>query len=121
MNVGVDTLPPLPADPGDRNRTSPFAFTGNRFEFRALGSSMPASASQTALNTIMSDSLDYAATRLEKLSGGDPEKLHAAVGKLIQEIVEEHSAVIFNGDGYSEIWHQEAERRGPTTGPRPKP
>lgn len=73
---------------------------------------MPASASQTALNTIMSDSLDYAATRLEKLSGGDPEKLHAAVGKLIQEIVEEHSAVIFNGDGYSEIWHQEAERRG---------
>ena len=112
MNVGVDTLPPLPADPGDRNRTSPFAFTGNRFEFRALGSSMPASASQPALNTIMSDSLDYAATRLEKLSGGDPEKLHAAVGKLIQEIVEEHSAVIFNGDGYSEIWHQEAERRG---------
>ena len=112
MNVGVDTLPPLPADPGDRNRTSPFAFTGNRFEFRALGSSMPASASQTALNTIMSDSLDYAATRLEKLSGGDPEKLHAAVGKLIQEIVEEHSAVIFNGDGYSEIWHQEAARRG---------
>ena len=112
MNVGVDTLPPLPADPGDRNRTSPFAFTGNRFEFRALGSSMPASASQTALNTIMADSLDYAATRLENLSGGDPEKLHAAVGKLIQEIVEEHSAVIFNGDGYSEIWHQEAERRG---------
>ena len=112
MNVGVDTLPPLPADPGDRNRTSPFAFTANRFEFRALGSSMPASASQTALNTIMADSLDYAATRLEKLSGGDPEKLHAAVGKLIQEIVEEHSAVIFNGDGYSEIWHQEAERRG---------
>ncbi len=112
MSVGVDTLPPLPADPGDRNRTSPFAFTGNRFEFRALGSSMPASASQTALNTMMADSLDYAATRLEMLSGGDPEKLHAAVGKLIQEIVEDHSAVIFNGDGYSEIWHQEAERRG---------
>ncbi len=112
MNVGVDTLPPLPADPGDRNRTSPFAFTGNRFEFRALGSSMPASASQTALNTMMAESLDYAATRLEKLSCGDSEKLHAAVGSLIQEIIEEHSAVIFNGDGYSEIWHQEAERRG---------
>ena len=126
MNVGVDTLPPLPADPGDRNRTSPFAFTGNRFEFRALGSSMPASASQTALNTIMSDSLDYAATRLEKLSGGETVAFNGAVctkkqtepparysqGKLIQEIVEEHSAVIFNGDGYSEIWHQEAERRG---------
>ncbi len=112
MNVGVDTLPPLPADPGDRNRTSPFAFTGNRFEFRALGSGMPASASQTALNTMMADSLDYAATRLEKLCGGDPEKLHVAVTALIQEIMEEHSAVIFNGDGYSEIWHQEAERRG---------
>jgi len=112
MNVGVDTLPPLPADPGDRNRTSPFAFTGNRFEFRALGSGMPASASQTALNTMMADSLDYAATRLEKLCGGDPEKLHVAVTSLIQEIMEEHSAVIFNGDGYSEIWHQEAERRG---------
>ena len=112
MDLGVDVLPNFIKDNTDRNRTSPFAFTGNRFEFRALGSSMPASASQTALNTIMSDSLDYAATRLEKLSGGDPEKLHAAVGKLIQEIVEEHSAVIFNGDGYSEIWHQEAERRG---------
>ena len=112
MSVGVDTLPPLPADPGDRNRTSPFAFTGNRFEFRALGSGMPASASQVALNTIMADSLDFAATRLEKATGGDPEKLHAAVTALIQEIMEEHSAVIFNGDGYSEVWQQEAERRG---------
>ncbi len=61
---------------------------------------------------MMADSLDYAATRLEKLCGGDPEKLHVAVTALIQEIMEEHSAVIFNGDGYSEIWHQEAERRG---------
>lgn len=112
MNVGVDTLPPLPADPGDRNRTSPFAFTGNRFEFRALGSSMPASATQAVLNTIMADSLDFAATRLERLTEGDPGKRNAAVHTLIQEIMEEHSAVIFNGDGYSEVWHQEAERRG---------
>ena len=112
LNIGVSTSPELMADDSDRNRTSPFAFTGNRFEFRALGSGMPASASQTALNTMMADSLDYAATRLEKLCGGDPEKLHVAVTALIQEIMEEHSAVIFNGDGYSEIWHQEAERRG---------
>ena len=95
MNVGVDTLPPLPADPGDRNRTSPFAFTGNRFEFRALGSSMPASATQAVLNTIMADSLDFAATRLERLTEGDPGKRNAAVHTLIQEIMEEHSAVIF--------------------------
>ena len=110
MNVGVDTLPPLPADPGDRKPRAP-----SRLPATASNSARSAPvcppASQTALNTIMSDSLDYAATHLEKLSGGDPEKLHAAVGKLIQEIVEEHSAVIFNGDGYSEIWHQEAGGR----------
>lgn len=112
MNVGVDTLPPLPTDPGDRNRTSPFAFTGNRFEFRALGSGMPASASQVVLNTIMADSLDFAATRLEKTTEGDPQKLNDAVEELIREIMEDHSAVIFNGDGYSDVWHQEAGRRG---------
>ncbi|MEG2004609.1 MAG: glutamine synthetase III [Bilophila sp.] len=111
MNVGVDTLPPLPMDPGDRNRTSPFAFTGNRFEFRALGSGMPASASQVVLNTIMADSLDFAATRLEK-STGDPQKFNTAVAELIRDVMEDHSAVIFNGDGYSDVWHQEAERRG---------
>lgn len=112
MNVGVDTLPALPADPGDRNRTSPFAFTGNRFEFRAVGSGMPASCTQVTLNTIMSDSLDFIATRLEKSTEGKPERLNAAVQDLLREIVEEHSAVIFNGDGYSEVWHAEAERRG---------
>ncbi|MDD6087752.1 MAG: glutamine synthetase III [Desulfovibrionaceae bacterium] len=112
MNVGVDILPPLAADPGDRNRTSPFAFTGNRFEFRALGSSMSASASQVALNTMMADSLDYAATRLEMLCGGNMEKLNDAVAVLVREVMEKHSAVIFNGDGYSAEWHHEAELRG---------
>lgn len=112
MTVGVDTLPPLHADPGDRNRTSPFAFTCNRFEFRALGSSMPASCTQVTLNTILSDSLDFIATRLERATEGDPEKLNPAVQEIIREIMEEHSAVIFNGDGYSTVWHQEAERRG---------
>ncbi len=112
MNIGVDTLPPLPLDPGDRNRTSPFAFTGNRFEFRAVGSSMSIAGSQVALNTMMAESLDYIATRVEAATGGDPGKLNAAVQDVIQEIIKEHGAVIFNGDGYCEKWHAEAERRG---------
>ena len=112
MSVGVDTLPPLPADPGDRNRTSPIAFTGNRFEFRAVGSSMSAAGSLAALNTIMADSLSYAADYLENFLKDDNAKLNAAVQAFIQHVIEEHSAVIFNGDGYSEIWHKEAERRG---------
>ncbi len=111
MNVGVDTLPPLPADPGDRNRTSPIAFTGNRFEFRALGSSMSASGSLTMLNTMMADSMSFAADYLENFLK-QSDNLNDAVQSLIQEIIEEHSAVIFNGDGYSSIWHKEAERRG---------
>ncbi len=112
MHVGVDTLPVLPADPGDRNRTSPFAFTCNRFEFRALGSGMSAADSITALNTIMAESLEFAADRLEQLMAGDAARLNAAVQTLIQEIVEEHSNVIFNGDGYSEAWQKEAAKRG---------
>lgn len=112
MNVGVDTLPPLPADPGDRNRTSPIAFTGNRFEFRAVGSSMSAAGSLAALNTIMADSLHYAAEYMEGQLKGDASRLNEAVQSFIQHIIEEHSAVVFNGDGYSEIWHKEAERRG---------
>lgn len=111
MNVGVDTLPPLPADPGDRNRTSPVAFTGNRFEFRAVGSSMSAAGPLAALNTIMADSLAHAADFLVgSLSKGL--NLNAAVQEYIQHVIEEHSAVIFNGDGYSEVWHKEAVRRG---------
>ncbi len=112
MHIGVDTLPPLPIDPGDRNRTSPFAFTGNRFEFRAVGSSMSIAGSQVALNTIMAESLDYIATKLEAATGGDDKKLNAAVQAVIQDIMKEHDAIIFNGDGYSEEWHKEAEKRG---------
>ena len=112
MNIGVDTLPPLPMDPGDRNRTSPFAFTGNRFEFRAVGSCQSIAGSQVALNTMMSESLDYIATKLEAATAGDPAKLNAAVQSVIQEIIKEHDAVVFNGDGYSEEWHAEAEKRG---------
>ena len=111
MNVGVDTLPPLPTDPGDRNRTSPFAFTGNRFEFRALGSSQSAADSITALNAIMADSLGHAADFLEgDLARG--KDLNTAIQHYVQHVIEEHRAVIFTGDGYSSIWHAEAERRG---------
>ena len=111
MNVGVDTLPPLPTDPGDRNRTSPVAFTGNRFEFRALGSSQSAAGSITALNAMMSESLNHAADFLEKkLAEG--KDMNVAIQSYVQHVIEEHSAIIFNGDGYSDVWHREAVRRG---------
>jgi glutamine synthetase len=112
LTVGVDVLPPLPKDAGDRNRTSPFAFTGNRFEFRAVGSNQSIAGPVTAMNTIVAESLDFIATRLEQATQGDPDRLNAAVQSILREIIEKHGAVIFNGDGYSEAWHQEAERRG---------
>lgn len=112
MTVGVDTLPPLPKDAGDRNRTSPFAFTGNKFEFRAVGSAQSLSGPLVALNTIMTESLDDIATELEKATGGDPSKLAPAVQTLLKNIINEHGAVVFNGDGYSEEWQQEAAKRG---------
>lgn len=111
MNIGVDTLPPLPTDPGDRNRTSPVAFVGNRFEFRALGSSQSAADSVTALNAMMADSLGYAADWLDReIKSG--RELNEALQSFIGHVIEEHSAVIFNGDGYSDVWHKEARRRG---------
>ena len=78
LKVGVDSLPVLPKDPGDRNRTSPFAFTGNRFEFRAVGSSQSIAGPMVAMNTIVAESLDYIATKLEKAVGDDPSKLNGA-------------------------------------------
>jgi len=112
MNIGVDTLPPLPMDPGDRNRTSPFAFTGNRFEFRAVGSSQSIAGSLVALNAMMSDSLDFLATEIEKITKGDSKKLNAAVQTVLQKLMKDHDAIIFNGDGYSDAWHKEAAKRG---------
>jgi glutamine synthetase len=111
MIIGVDTLPPLPTDPGDRNRTSPFAFTGNRFEFRAPGSGQTVAVPMIVLNTIMADSFDYMATILEKAveDGADFDK---AVQKLLTEIITEHGAVVYNGDGYIEEWQIEAAQRG---------
>ncbi len=112
LNVGVDTLPPLPKDAGDRNRTSPFAFTGNRFEFRAVGSSQSISGPLVILNSIVADSLDYVATALEKETKGDASKLNKAVQKVLKDVISESSPVLFNGDNYSEAWHQEAAKRG---------
>ncbi len=112
LEIGADVLPPLPKDAGDRNRTSPFAFTGNRFEFRAVGANQSIAGPLVAMNTIVAESLDYCATRLEEETGGDPAKLNAAVQKLLTDIMNDHGAIIFNGDGYSEEWHKEAERRG---------
>ncbi len=111
MIIGVDTLPELPTDPGDRNRTSPFAFTGNRFEFRAPGSGQTINVPMIILNTIMADSLDYMATVLEEAVEGGAD-FDSAVQKLLTEIITDHGAVVFNGDGYSENWHVEAEARG---------
>ena len=111
MIIGVDTLPPLPTDPGDRNRTSPFAFTGNRFEFRAPGSGQTVAVPLIVLNTIMADSLDYMATVLEK-AVGDGEDFDEAVQTLLTEIITEHGDVVYNGDGYSEKWQIEAAERG---------
>ena len=111
MIIGVDTLPHLPTDPGDRNRTSPFAFTGNRFEFRAPGSGQTINVPMIVLNTIMADSLDHIATALEK-AVADGEDFDGAVQSLLTDIITEHGAVVFNGDWYSENWQVEAAERG---------
>jgi len=112
LTVGVDVLPELPKDAGDRNRTSPFAFTGNRFEFRAVGASQSIAGPMVAINTIVAESLDYIANELEKAVGGDATALHAAVQRVLHDIIVDHGAIVFNGDGYSEAWHQEARERG---------
>ena len=110
MELGVDTLPELPKDTTDRNRTSPFAFTGNKFEFRGVGSSQTCAWPMTVLNTIMAESLDEVATRLEPVAGTPA--FNEEVQKLIAEMITAHSRIIFNGNGYSEEWVEEAARRG---------
>ncbi len=112
LTVGVDVLPPLPKDAGDRNRTSPFAFTGNRFEFRAVGANQSIAGPLVAMNTIVAESLDYCATKLEEATDGKKSKLNEALQDLLKEIITEHGSIVFNGDGYSEEWHAEAAKRG---------
>ena len=112
LNIGVDTLPQLPQHSGDRNRTSPLAFTGNKFEFRAVGSNQSIATPLMVLNTIVAESIDFIATKLEAAIEGDDSKLVGAIQTVLQEVMVEHGRIIFNGDGYSEAWHQEAEARG---------
>ena len=114
MKVGVHTLPRIPKDTTDRNRTSPFAFTGNKFEFRMLGSSQAVSEPNVVLNTAVAAALDEFATALE-----GAEDFHTALGNLIRDVIRTHKRIIFNGNGYDEAWIREAESRGlsnyPTT------
>src|SRR5438270_3789525 len=111
MEVGVSVLPKLPRHAGDRNRTSPFAFTGNKFEFRAVGGSQSIAGPNTVLNTIVAESLDHVATQLEKSVEGGKD-FNKAVQELLPGIIKESKKVLFNGDNYTEEWHNEAEKRG---------
>ena len=110
--LGGETLPPLPKDATDRNRTSPFAFTGNKFEFRACGSSQSCAGFNMTLNTIAAESLDYIAEKLEKLDAADSESFHRGLAEILSEIIEKHKRVIFNGNNYAPEWVEEARRRG---------
>jgi glutamine synthetase len=110
MEIGVSVLPKLPKHAGDRNRTSPFAFTGNKFEFRAVGSSFSIAGANTVLNTIVAESLDHIATQLEKakVEGKD---LHRAIQDLMPGIIKESRKILFLGDNYTPEWHEEAEKK----------
>ncbi len=116
LGLGVPVLPPLPRHAGDRNRTSPFAFTGNKFEFRAVGASQTISFPNTVLNTIVADALDEMATMLEeklKAKGRRTKQaFEEAVAEVLREVIRASKPIIFNGDNYAPEWHAEAERRG---------
>ncbi|CDG36209.1 Type-3 glutamine synthetase [Acetivibrio thermocellus BC1] len=107
LEIGVSTLPVLPKDNTDRNRTSPFAFTGNKFEFRSVGSSQSIATPNFIINTIVAETLSQIADRLEKA-----QDFKAEVNAVVKEIIKNHKRIIFNGNNYSEEWVAEAERRG---------
>ncbi|MBK8977804.1 MAG: glutamine synthetase III [Planctomycetes bacterium] len=111
MRLGVTALPPLPRDATDRNRTSPFAFTGNKFEFRAVGSSQSIARPNVFLNAIVADSIAVLCDRIEERQRGGA-TLEQAAQQVVQESLKTHRRVIFNGNGYSPEWHAEAEKRG---------
>ena len=119
LKIGVDTLPAIPKDATDRNRTSPFAFTGNKFEFRAPGSSVCCSGPMTVLNTIVAEAVDRIAGELEAAKvagkakpGEHTAAFHIALQKILQSSLKAHKRVIFNGNGYEADWPKEAEKRG---------
>ena len=111
LNLDVDVIPSLRIDAGDRNRTSPFAFTGNKFEFRMPGSSSTPSTTATAINAIVGKVLSEYADKLEK---SDKEDLDKTIVEIITDAYKKHGRIIFNGNGYSEEWQEEAKRRGLT-------
>jgi len=111
ISLGVDTLPALPRGNTDRNRTSPFAFTGNKFEFRAVGSNQSCAGSNVALNTIVAEALDEICTKLEAdVKAG--RNFNESLQKILAGIIEKHKRILYNGDNYTEEWAKEAEKRG---------
>ena len=113
LDIGVLVLPKLPRDAGDRNRTSPFAFTGNKFEFRAVSSNQSIAYPNIALNVAVTESLDYIATELEKAVERRQERSSTAVAELLPKVIKENKRIIFNGNGYSEEWQKEAGQARP--------
>jgi glutamine synthetase len=111
LGLGTPVLPPLPMHGGDRNRTSPFAFTGNKFEFRALGSSMSLALPNTVLNTIVAEAIDQLCDKLE-VSGSNGTSIEEAVVGTVRETYAANKQICFDGDNYTESWHEEAEKRG---------
>src|SRR6478752_4872507 len=111
LDTGVMVLPKLPRDAGDRNRTSPFAFTGNKFEFRAVSSNQSIAMPNIALNLAVTESLDYMATELEKAMKGG-KTLAQAVTELLPKVIKENKHIIFNGNNYADEWQKEAGKRG---------
>ncbi|MBT4530874.1 MAG: glutamine synthetase type III [Phycisphaerae bacterium] len=114
LDLGAQTMPKVDRDSGDRNRTSPFAFTGNKFEFRAVGSTSTIAWPNTVLNTIIAESFDYLATRLEATLAGSTseEQIETAARSLLREVLKKHRRVVFDGDNYTEEWHKESAARG---------
>jgi glutamine synthetase len=114
LDLGAKTLPDIPRHTSDRNRTSPFAFTGNKFEFRAVGSSVSIAWPNTVLNTIIAESLDHMATEIEQRTGPEPtpQRVESAVKEVLKDVVHRHRRVVFDGDNYDPAWHREAEARG---------
>ncbi|HEU4742935.1 MAG TPA: glutamine synthetase III [Meiothermus sp.] len=111
LGLGTPVLPPLPLHAGDRNRTSPFAFTGNKFEFRAVGSSQSISFPITVLNTIVAESVEALTAQVEAAMK-KKKSFEDALLDVLKDTYKKHSRIVFNGDGYSEAWHKEAKRRG---------
>jgi glutamine synthetase len=111
LDTGAGVLPKLPRDAGDRNRTSPFAFTGNKFEFRAVSSSQNVALPSICLNVAVTEALDYVATELERATAGG-QALEDAVKALLVSMVKAHKRIVFNGNGYSDEWKAEAAARG---------